>query len=215
MRMVSALVLFPLAVGGCSSVSPLAVDGQASAAGGTSGALGTGGHGTGGTGGAVGFTPCQDVLALDRSCAVDADCIAVPHAVDCWPKTRFLGLRSSEQARFNILEVQCDRTFGIGTCPQEQAVTDDGSRLSPADRPGLTCLRGICTTYVTNCGGPCPSGTTCFSCVDRASQFAACTTTCTGSLDCVGPTLPLCQYGASGNTSGMFCTASGVACDSK
>jgi hypothetical protein len=27
--------------------------------------------------------------------------------------------------------------------------------------------------------------------------------------------LPLCQFGSSGNTAGMFCTSSGVACDTK
>jgi hypothetical protein len=27
--------------------------------------------------------------------------------------------------------------------------------------------------------------------------------------------LPLCQFGSSGNRAGMFCTASGVACDTK
>jgi hypothetical protein len=27
--------------------------------------------------------------------------------------------------------------------------------------------------------------------------------------------LAICQFGSSGNTSGMFCTASGVACETK
>jgi hypothetical protein len=49
----------------------------------------------------------------------------------------------------------------------------------------------------------------------HALNFAACTTMCTASTDCHDSTLPMCQFGSSGNTPGMFCTASGVACDTK
>jgi hypothetical protein len=38
---------------------------------------------------------------------------------------------------------------------------------------------------------------------------------CATSTTCTDPTLPLCQNGTSGNVSGMYCTASGVACDTK
>jgi hypothetical protein len=68
---------------------------------------------------------------------------------------------------------------------------------------------------VAECGKPCASGTMCFTCADRTQLFAACTTMCAGSPDCHDPTLPMCQVGSSGNTTGMFCTASGVACDTK
>jgi hypothetical protein len=46
-------------------------------------------------------------------------------------------------------------------------------------------------------------------------MFAACTTMCTAGTACPDAALPVCQYGSSGNTAGMFCTAANVACDTK
>ena len=49
---------------------------------------------------------------------------------------------------------------------------------------------------------PCAAGTTCFSCTNHGSMFAACTTTCTGSPDCHDATLPLCQSGSQATRTG-------------
>jgi hypothetical protein len=78
----------------------------------------------------------------------------------------------------------------------------------PAEPP-VTCVQGLCTTFAAQCGQPCAAGTSCFSCSNGARLFAACTTMCTASTDCHDSRLPICQFGSSGNTSGMFCTATG------
>ena len=85
---------------------------------------------------------------------------------------------------------------------------------------GVTCLQGTCTTFVLDCGKPCATGTTCFSCSNHSQLFAACTTQCADkslSTDCPNTALPLCQSsnGTTGNINGTYCTAAGVTCDTK
>jgi hypothetical protein len=156
---------------------------------------------------------CSAVLELDRSCATSADCIAVSHTVNCCGQEQVFGLRASEQTRFAALEAQCGATYPACGCAAQQPYTDDGSRLQFQDAAGVTCVNGQCTTFVTDCGRPCDTGTTCFSCANGPTLFAACTTACTDSTSCQDPTLPLCQTGSSGNVYGMYCTASNVTCD--
>jgi hypothetical protein len=182
-------------------------------------ATGTGGAGgavgSGGAGGAGGASACQTVLALDRSCTTATDCFAAAHQTDCCGQRTFIGVRTSAQAQFQSLEAACEATYPACGCPVGQTTTDDGSKIQFTATPGVACVQGVCTTYAAECGQPCASGTTCFSCSNHALLFAACTTMCAASTDCNDSTLPLCQFGSSGNTSGMFCTASGVACDTK
>ena len=176
-----------------------------------SGSLGgpDGGGGTGGSG------ACQAVLALDRSCTTSADCVAVSHTTNCCGQEQIFGLRATEQARFTTLEAQCDPTYPACGCAAQQPFVDDGSQVRFQGTAGVACVQGKCTTFVPECGAPCATGTTCFSCTNHGSMFAACTTTCTGSVDCHDAALPLCQSGSTGNTYGMFCTASNVACDTQ
>ena len=176
---------------------------------GACGSSSLGGPDGGGTG------ACQAVLALDRSCTTSADCVAVSHTVNCCGQEQVFGLRASEQARFSTLEAQCNVTYPACGCAAQQPFADDGSRLQFQQTAGVTCVQGQCTTFVPDCGAPCVTGTTCFSCTNHGSNYAACTTTCTGSADCHDATLPLCQSGSTGNTYGMFCTASTVACDTQ
>ena len=191
---------------------------------GSGGALGgSGGHGGGsggvggtvGSGGAGGASPCQAVLALDRSCTTASDCFVGEHQTNCCGQRQFIGVRTSAQAQFGTLEAKCEATYPACGCAEGQPTTDDGSKIQFSATPGVACLQGTCTTYAVECGQPCAAGTTCFSCSNHALLFAACTTTCAGSADCKDSTLPLCQFGSSGNTAGMFCTASDVACDTK
>jgi hypothetical protein len=192
--------------------------------GGTGGAIGhggTGGAGTGGAAGAVGSggaggaSPCRAVLALDRSCATATDCFAAEHQTNCCGQREFIGIGTSAQAQFQVLEPKCEATFPACGCAEGQPTTDDGSKVQFSATPGVACVQGVRTTYAAECGKPCGSGTTCFSCSNHSTIFAACTTMCTVGTDCMDSTLPMCQFGSSGNTSGMFCTASGVACDTK
>jgi hypothetical protein len=174
----------------------------------------TGGRG-GATGGAGGASICQAVLALDRSCTTAADCFAGTHISNCCGQTQYVGFNKSAKTTFESLEGQCDATYPPCGCAALQPTTDDGSRLRSDRQPGVTCLQGKCTTFVTDCGEPCATGTTCFSCSNHTREFAACTTMCTVSDECHDSTLPLCQMGQSGNTAGKFCTAADVACDTR
>jgi len=174
-----------------------------------------GDDGGGGTGGGGGASACAAVVALERSCTATADCVAVLHTINCCGQGRFIGIRASEQARYQVLEPQCDQTYPACGCAAQQPFTDDGSSLRFGDAAGVACVEGVCTTYVPACRGPCRAGTTCFSCSNLSSVYAECTTACANSGECTDATLPLCQSGASGNTQGMFCTAAGVACDTR
>ena len=152
---------------------------------------------------------------LDHSCTADADCVAVKHVASCCGTVRVIGLRASEQARFQQLEPQCDASYPACGCATGPTTTDDGSTIRSDQAAGVTCRQGICTTFVPACGQPCASGTTCFSCLNHLSVFAGCTTTCASNTDCGNAAFPVCQLGQSGNVAGMYCTATGVACDTK
>ena len=201
----------------CSAAScPIGGAGGGGTTGGAGGGGTTGAGGTTGGGGAGGSTsPCQAVLALDRSCTTPADCFAGAHTINCCGTAQYVGFRNSVKTELQTLEAACDATYPICGCPIQQPTTDDGSVLRFGGEPGVTCLQGKCTTFVPDCGQPCGSGSTCFSCVNHQQMFAACTTMCAGNSQCRDPSLPLCQMGMSGNTAGKFCTAANVACDTK
>ena len=124
-------------------------------------------------------------------------------------------MNDSAQAQYQNLEPKCEAMYPACGCAEGPSTADDGSSIPLNATPGIACVQGVCTTYDADCGKPCASGTTCFSCSNHSALFAACTTMCTASTACTDPTLPTCQFGSSGNTSGMYCTASGVACDTK
>lgn len=215
MRRRTAAVFIGLILGftnACGSVSGSGDGGGGSGSGGA----GTGGAaGSTGKGGAGGAAPCQAVLASDRSCTSASDCFAAVHQTNCCGQREFIGIRTSAQSQYQDLEPRCEATYPACGCAEGQPTTDDGSKIQFSATPSVTCLQGVCTTFAAECGTPCASGTTCFSCSNHSQLFAACTTMCAGNTDCHDPTLPMCQLGSSGNTSGMFCTASGVACDTK
>lgn len=169
----------------------------------------------GGHGGAGGASACQAVLALDRSCQTDSDCFAAVHQTNCCGQRLFTGLRTSVQSSYDALESQCEQAYPKCGCAEQEPTTDDGSRLRYTDMAKVACVQGTCTTFTPYCGAPCAAGTTCFTCMTHSALFAACTTMCADSSACHDPALPLCQYGSSGNTVGMFCTASGIACDTR
>jgi hypothetical protein len=173
----------------------------------------SGSAGRGGTGGAA--SPCQAVLALDRSCTSAADCFGGGHTTDCCGNSRFIGFNNAVKTQFQTLEAACVAGYPACGCPAGPPTADDGSVLGFSRQPGVTCLQGKCTTFVPECGQPCATGTTCFSCGSHNQIFAACTRMCADSAACTDPTLPLCQMGASGNTVGKFCTAANVQCDTR
>jgi len=192
--------------------------GGASGSGGAAGQAGGGGSAMGGAsghGGAGGSSPCQAVAALDRSCQTISDCFAAVHQTNCCGQRKYLGLATSAQAAYASLEPKCQQTYPACGCAETSPTTDDGSALRFDGTPAVACVQGVCTTFVPDCGAPCATGTTCFSCMTHSALYAACTTMCASSSACHDPALPMCQSGSSGNTVGMFCTASDVACDTK
>ena len=211
-----ALVVTALSVCvGCSSGGPLGAHdagtgGGASATGGSAGEGGSSGKGTGGAGGA---SPCASVLALDRACTSAADCFAATHQTNCCGQREFVGIARTAQVQYQDLEPKCQATYPACGCAERQPTTDDGSTVRFDAMPGIACVQGICTTFAAECGQPCAPGKTCFSCSNHVLLFAACTTSCGSSAECHDPALSLCQFGQTGNTSGMFCTASNVSCD--
>jgi hypothetical protein len=168
-----------------------------------------------GTGGTGGETACQAAIAVDHTCATDSDCVAVAHTTNCCGQAVFIGIRASEQARFNAFEAQCDAAYPACGCAAGQPMTEDGSLVRFGDPAAAMCLLGRCTSYVPACGNPCSSQTTCFTCTNHGATFAACTRMCTTSADCTDQSMPLCQFGQTGNAIGMFCTGASVACDTQ
>jgi len=181
---------------------------------GSGGAAGAAGGGSG-QGGAGGTSPCQAVLALDRSCQTASDCFAAVHQTNCCGQRTYRGIRTSAQAAYAALEPQCEQTYPACGCAAFGPTTDDGPTLKYDGTPSVACVQGVCTTYLSECGAPCASGTTCFSCPTHTTTYGACTTMCTGNDACHDPALPLCQSGPGGNTQGTFCTASDVACGTR
>jgi hypothetical protein len=209
LRLTIAAALALAVAGGCGSVS--VSTGTGGSAGGRGGAGGSAaGGGAGGT-----MSICQAVLALDRSCTTPADCFAGVHTSNCCGQAQVVGFNLAAKTQFDTFEAQCDAGYPACGCAAGPPTTDDGSRLGSDGQVGVTCVQGKCTTFVPACQQPCRAGTTCFSCSNHASLFAACTTMCADSNACTDPALPLCQMGQSGNTAGMFCTAANVACDTK
>ena len=68
-----------------------------------------------------------------------------------------------------MLEAQCDPTYPACGCAAQQPFVDDGSHVQFQGTAGVTCLQGKCTTFVPECGQPCATGTTCFSCTSHGS----------------------------------------------
>jgi hypothetical protein len=104
-------------------------------------------------------------------------------------------MNASAQAQYQTLESKCEAAYPACGCAEGQPTTDDGSKIQFSATPGVACGQGVCTTYAADCGKPCGIGTTCFSCSNHSTIFAACTTMCTVGTDCMDPTLPMCQFG--------------------
>src|SRR5262249_11046474 len=122
------------------------------------GASGSGGSGAAasGTGGGAGGgkTDCERVEMLDRSCTATPDCIAVLHTTDCCGSASWIGIRSTDKARFTGLESVCDASYPGCGCASGAPTTDDGSSLGFGTTAGVICAAGVCSTFSPACGGP-------------------------------------------------------------
>src|SRR5262249_20329033 len=109
---------------------------------------------------------CVDVPfpSFDRTCANDSDCVAVEHQTDCCGTRLAIGIRVSEQARFDAAEASCRANYPTCGCAAGPTKVDDGSWLLSSDRAGVLCSSGTCKTFDKDCGAPCPAGRTCLTC---------------------------------------------------
>jgi hypothetical protein len=203
-------VLLTLAPIGCGSVSPQtdagSSAGSAGAAAGASGSAGSGRAGTdGGVAGAGGVgdagakdgagSACAQVATVDRTCSVDADCLAVTHTTSCCGSAIWIGIRSSEKDHYAALESACDRTYPACGCAAGPPLTDDGSVVSFGGMAGVTCQAGMCKTFSKACGQICATGHSCVTCMmPDAGATSSCSLKCIKDTDCTEPGRTKCQF---------------------
>jgi len=167
--------------------------GQAGRDGGTAGA---GGNTDGGAKDAVdaAMNACALVATVDRSCTVDADCLAFTHTTNCCGSAIWMGIRASEKDRFTALESACDRTYPACGCASGPPVTDDGSIVRFGTTAGVSCQGGTCKTFSKACGHPCGPGRSCTACMaPDAGATSFCSLQCKGDTMCTEPNLSRCQ----------------------
>jgi hypothetical protein len=151
------------------------------------GAAGAGGSMDGGAKDAAdaSASPCAFVPTIDRSCTVDADCLAFTHTTSCCGSAVWVGVHASEKDRFAALEAACDRTYPACGCASGPPTTDDGSIVRFGSTAGVSCQTGTCKTFSKACGHPCDVGRSCTSCMmPDAGSTSFCTLQCKGDTMC-------------------------------
>jgi hypothetical protein len=146
--------------------------------------------------------------AFDKTCAVDADCAAVTHQINCCGTLVALGINKRLVTAFNDAEKACAASYPACGCASQPTRTEDGSMQLGFDGGiAVKCQSGSCTTFIKGCGDPCGAGTSCFCCPTGPQSYCACTTPCTSNTECKTPGLTTCQTGGFPK----FCAAN-VAC---
>lgn len=174
--------------------------GQAGVGGGAADAGGVGDAGTKDASDASG-NACSQVTTVDRSCMVDADCLAVTHTTNCCGSAVWLGIRTSEKQRFATLESACDRTYPACGCAAGPPVTDDGSIVQFGGTAGVSCQAGTCKTFSKACGHPCAATRNCSTCMaPDAGTTSSCSLRCMKDTDCTEPGRTKCQFVFAGGT---------------
>jgi hypothetical protein len=180
-----------LALVGCGGATALGDGGQAGSGGGTAGGSAGAGGGKAGSGGA---SACAQATTIDRSCAVDGDCVAVTHTTNCCGTAIWIGIRASEKSRYDALESACDASYPRCGCAEGPPVTDDGSILPFGKMAGVACVAGTCKTFAQACGHACDTGHACATCMaPDAGATSACSPQCTKDTDCTDPARSKCD----------------------
>ena len=190
-RRVSLLSLILVSVGllvGCGSSSSLSDGGPVA-----------GSSGGGGAGGSGGGAACARATAVDRSCSVDADCVAVQHVTSCCGGIAWIGVRTSALQQFMSLEMQCQASYPGCGCFDGRDGADDGSRIASNASAGVLCQGGTCKTYSLACGHACATGSACQTCTDLSTgaMNSACAPECTSDSSCTVSSTPRCNRGVS------------------
>jgi hypothetical protein len=177
--------------------SGAAGSGHAGAGGGTAGAGGTSSDGGVKDGG---VSACMQATMFDRSCTVDADCVAVTHQINCCGSAVWLGIRVADKPRYDEVETACDRSYPGCGCASGPPTTDDGSVVPFGTMgAGVTCQAGTCKTFAKACGHPCDTGRSCTTCMSPdAGSKSVCSLRCMGDTTCTEPLFTKCQVSFAG-----------------
>ncbi len=94
-----------------------------------------------------GPNPCTPTL--DKSCAIDADCVFSIHQTNCCGDTLAVGYKKSDAPIFSAAEAICRRTYPGCGCPSQGLATDEGRPetgfLTP-EKVQVKCVGGMCRT---------------------------------------------------------------------
>ena len=134
-------------VGGAGGVSGAAAAGAAGSAG---AGADTGETNEAGASGASSLVECSNrpvtFPTFNRGCGASSDCGAVIHQINCCGTRVVTGVSSSEVARFNVAEQECDDEYPACGCAAGPTMTDTGQVVTGRSAP-VECLNGVCTTY--------------------------------------------------------------------
>lgn len=191
--------------------------------GGRGGTSGTGGAGTGGThtggaggastggtttGGAGGSAACQQAAALDQSCGVDSDCLAVRHTTSCCGASVWLGINKAGAQEYSTLESVCDASYPACGCASGPPTTSDDSSIPLAANVAVTCQGGVCKTYASACGHLCETGRSCITCGQGDAGVSVCSLRCPGGTGCTEAAYSKCESSFNGGV----CVAPDLPC---
>ena len=177
-------------------------------AGGAGGAGGSGGTGGAATGGAGGAAACQQVGALDQSCIVDSDCLAVRHTTNCCGASVWLGINKAGGQEFSTLESVCDASYPACGCASGPPTTSDGSSISFGADAAVTCQGGVCKTYASACGHLCETGRSCITCGQADAGVSVCSLRCPSGTGCTEAAYSKCLSSFNGGV----CVAPDLPC---
>ncbi len=98
-------------------------------------------------------TACEQVEAIDRSCASDDDCAIGLHQTDCCGSVLVFAYRATEQPIYAARESECQASYPACMCAPMFPVADSGEPVSDSMDAQAACVtRGgarQCQSYVS------------------------------------------------------------------
>lgn len=128
--------------------------------------------------------PNRALPPLEAACTTTADCLAVIHQTDCCGSQIAVGIRTSERARFEMLEQACRASYPQCMCAPRQLTTEDGSLIADPRELAAECVAGRCTSFRAGCQHACPAGESCFACPEGPQNVYRCSRVCRNDADC-------------------------------
>ena len=85
---------------------------------------------------------------FDRICGEMADCVLVFHQLDCCGSLAALGIDADAAELFAEAEAECVTQYPQCDCAPQPTVADDGSNTPDNGLIAVTCLNGLCLSFV-------------------------------------------------------------------